>query len=480
MKAPIFRRDHQSRTDKTNERGVTIILLAFSMVGILAMAVLSIDVITLYLARLEAQRSADAAALTAARILSISGITGDPNNSTLLWTNICGGTSSPASQAAVAIASQNTVAGTTASTVTVNYSAGGSTDMNCSSLPGAFGVNPMVTVQVQRTSVPTFFSRMWGRTGNTVVASATAEAFNPSNSGTVGNTDTDAITPVQPRCVKPWIVPNSDPGTGATFVDLPTGAISTAGIRSAASTTGEVGESFTLIADCGPGSTAPCAPPAPYTPLPNIGPPPPLNNLQYLPGQVPTTFTAVPSCGGASDYQKAVAGCDQTTLYHCGVKAASGGGYNVDLSNNPSGSGGDSAAGAQCLIHQATLGSSPTDADSLDTSAYPFQIKAGSFSSSSTGMASGTVVSSSNSIVSLPIYDKSPTYVAGENPGAVNPTGTTNVTIVGFLQVFINYVDIDGTINVTVLNVAGCGNVNTPRSAVSGSSPVPVRLIKSP
>jgi Flp pilus assembly protein TadG len=62
------------------ERGVTMIFVALAMVAIIAMAALSIDVITLYLAKEEAQRSADAAALAAARVLSLSGVTGDPDN----------------------------------------------------------------------------------------------------------------------------------------------------------------------------------------------------------------------------------------------------------------------------------------------------------------------------------------------------------------------------------------------------------------
>jgi len=47
-----------------------MVLVAIAMVAIIAMAALSIDVVTLYLAREEAQRSADAAALGAARVLS--------------------------------------------------------------------------------------------------------------------------------------------------------------------------------------------------------------------------------------------------------------------------------------------------------------------------------------------------------------------------------------------------------------------------
>jgi hypothetical protein len=55
------------------------------------------------------------------------------------------------------------------------------------------------------------------------------------------------------------------------------------------------------------------------------------------------------------------------------------------------------------------------------------------------------------------------------------------VNIVGFLQVFINGIDAGGNINVTVLNVAGCSNTATTSTpTVSGSSPVPVRLITAP
>ena len=66
------------RRNRTQERGVTMLLVAVAMVAIIGMAALSIDVITLYLAREEAQHSADSAALGAAKVLSLSGITGDP------------------------------------------------------------------------------------------------------------------------------------------------------------------------------------------------------------------------------------------------------------------------------------------------------------------------------------------------------------------------------------------------------------------
>jgi uncharacterized membrane protein len=81
------------------ERGVTMIFVAVAMVAIIGMAALSIDVVTLYLAKEEAQHSADLAALAAARVLSLSGVTGDPGNTQ-------GGLPSAPWQAACALATQ--------------------------------------------------------------------------------------------------------------------------------------------------------------------------------------------------------------------------------------------------------------------------------------------------------------------------------------------------------------------------------------
>src|ERR1700687_1280392 len=217
MNALTLRRFGRTQPARCGERGITMIVVAMAMVAIVAMAALSIDVVTLYLAKEEAQRSADAAALAAARVISISGITGDPSNETNSWQQICGSSTSPASLAAQAAAQQNAIGGIAVLTtsVKVTYSAGSGkssfSNTDCSAAPAAFGVNPMVTVQVTRGSLPTFFSRIWRRTANSVSATATAEAFNPSNSGNVGNGPVGTITPVQPRCVKPWVVPNQDP-----------------------------------------------------------------------------------------------------------------------------------------------------------------------------------------------------------------------------------------------------------------------------
>jgi hypothetical protein len=477
-----------------------MILVAIAMVAIIAMAALSIDVVTLYLAREEAQRSADAAALAAARVISMSGITGAATTDTdpPYWQAICGGNTGVATQAATAVGKQNSV-GNVAATVTVTYSAGNGgsiiSNTDCSSLPDAFAVNPMVTVQIQRTGIPTFFSRIWRRTTNTVNATASAEVFNPSNSGNLGNQTSGTITPVQPRCVKPWIVPNLDPlnpNINCTtncqpFVSTSDGHIVNPGISlNGTNSGGVIGERFLIIPNCRHRLTGSCS--LRDTPIQannagngNTVPSPP--NLEFLPGQSENASVAVPNAAsGGTLYEKATAGCDQTTVYYCGVSKSSpiGNGPNMaDLRIYPAD---DTSNGVQALIHEGNPnpnGGQPTGQDYFNPTAspygyptaYPFQILAGS--SNPTGLTSGTPVTASNSIVSLPIYDPA-------NPIAT--TGTSPVTIVGFLQVFINGVDQYGNIDVVVLNVAGCSNgAGQPvGTAIAGSSPVPVRLITPP
>ncbi|MGD0598814.1 MAG: pilus assembly protein TadG-related protein, partial [Terriglobales bacterium] len=61
---------------RKNQQGVIITLVAVFMLFVIgAMAALSIDVVTLYTARSEAQLAADAAALAGARVLANSGLT---------------------------------------------------------------------------------------------------------------------------------------------------------------------------------------------------------------------------------------------------------------------------------------------------------------------------------------------------------------------------------------------------------------------
>lgn len=461
MKPPAIRKSLRLAQRRNGQNGVTILLVAAAIVAIMAMAALSIDAVTLYLASANAQQAADSSALAGARILSLSGMTGDPQNESGRWSAAC----TSAEQVASAVGSQITVGGTQPASVIVTFP--NDPSGNCNDGAGTFtifGVNPQVQVKIQSVQLPTFFARIWGRTGSSVSATATAEVFNPSGSG--NHTSSGSIIPVRPRCVKPWIIPNMDPGNGGTtFVNPNDGSIVSPGIKLSGAGAGVIGESFTLVPDCKP--SGPCS--VPGNLIPRNPPTANGSNLDFVPAPPPSTSTAVPSaCGNTSAFQQAIAGCDQTTVYQCGVQDQN----TVDLGvhNVPS----DTADATQCLINHV---SSSTDEDSLDTTIFPYQVKAGTNSPlTRAGVASNTVITSSNSIVTVPIYDSGPPSVP------LNPIGTTSVTIVGFLQVFINSVNsANGNLNVTVLNVSGCGNGNNSTgTAVLGSSPVPVRLITNP
>lgn len=471
MLSPLIRRPRKNRNassdPRSKERGVTIALVALSMVGIIAMAALSIDVGTLYQAKAEAQRAADAGALAAARVISISGVTGDPGNAAGSWQLACGAAGT-ATLAAIAVAKgpSNLVAGVPAGTVTVTYGPGaGSTDCNTLATAGStFSVNPTVTVFVQNTSVPTFFAHIFGLFNSnwnktSVSATATAEVYNPSGSGTLAN----GMVPVKPRCVKPWIILNSDPTPGHTtgFVSAMTGGISSPGTFE--SNDGVIGETFNMQAGC-TNNTGPC--------VPNPALPPP-GEQWYYPASVQNASTAVPTCnaeGGwtGSDYQQAIAGCDYTTVYACGTLLGS----QVDLTENPvspSAITGDTATGAACLTN-STVGP-----DVLTPFTYPFQITAGAGNPLTAQGVTG-LITTSNSIATVPICDSNPGATICKTTGA----GTQlPVTIIGFLQVFINQVNADGSLNVTAMNVSGCSDTAIAQP-VAGSSPVPVRLITPP
>ena len=419
--------DKFRRQDCSQERGVTMVLVAVAMVAIIAMAAMSIDLVTLYLAREEAQRAADSAALAAARVISVSGITGtaDPGNNPGYWGAICGPTPTGwATQAALSAAAQNSVGGNSVS-VSVNYSDGSSTVADCSTLSAAFAVNPLVIVKIVPTSIPSFFSRIWGIAGSSISASATAEVFNPSASDGTGISTNGNVTPVEPRCVKPWIVPNLDPGNPPNpIISLANGQIQHPGISTnGLGVAGVIGETFNLFADCGPLTTTclggpgnPAGNPPDNPPSANVvattksyigGGPPSTPNLEYVPGAVPQTasaFTAVPSCAPGTDYGSAVAGCDQTTVYQCGQQLSSLGNPNmVDLSENPGGPAGDSALGLACsLTGNASIPLSGQD--NLRTDPYPFVVLTGA--ANPLKVATDTPVTSSNSIVSLPIYER--------------------------------------------------------------------------
>jgi Flp pilus assembly protein TadG len=430
------------------QRGQTMVLVAISLVSLLAMAALAIDIVTLYAARSEIQRAADAAALAGAKALADSGITtlllADANFNTIkTWADVA------KNEQIDAVLSNNLVAGQIPSVVskTVDWSRQG---------------NPHLTVSLKRTSLPTFFSKIWTRGAATVTATATAEVYNPANLPT--------ITPIAPISVKPWLVANADPNNGgAQFIDPTTGAVElNVGLN-------VIGKSLDLTADCKPGVGCTLTDNPPKIPVGST-------HVEYVPALVADNSNDVcPACAGGSDFERSIACADVNTYaaLSCGSGATpTTWDSSVNPAPPPTGTN-DSALGAECLIHASTSGTLKGQ-DTLDPSlwpANPMRIKAQS------GPQNGNFVTTSNSIVTIPIIDTS--MGVGTFPLSGQP-----LKVVGYMQAFVNWVQdgsipltTAGDINVTVLNIAGCSSSNNGANPVvgdSGSSPVPVRLITPP
>jgi hypothetical protein len=401
-----------------------------------AMAALSIDVVTLYTARSEAQLAADSAALAGARVLASSGMTSKPADGTLA-TNA----EALASSVALQVAQTNEVGGKNpaASDITISFS----------NPPGTSGTNPLVTVRVQRTDLPTFFARIWGSKPLAVAASATAEAYNPSGVNAAGK------NPVAPTCVKPWLLPNIDPSNSPNPIfDTTTGAIAPTASALLGWTYNTPTTPTPMSPACGP--TGNCAgPPAPAA-------------WNYYPGDDATTFPhptgSLPTCNPAltTNYQESIAGCIETPI-SCNRRANIDTG--VDFTRNS-----ETADAVNCLTHATA---NPLDADQVDLTATPsppFQFLSGA--KNPIAGASGKDVMVSSSLVTVPVFDTASFAV-----------GSKTVTIIGFVQLFLNP---DGTptdpatgnVNATIINMAGCGTDATGKQILgNGASPVAVRLI---
>jgi len=425
--------------DRRGERGQTIILVAVALVSLLAMAALAIDVVTLYVARSETQRAADAAALAGAKGLADSGVTTlQPGDANL----------GAAETMAQSMALAEVIAFLDGTLPTNQVSAGPP------SLVTGFPTfnmtpnnNPRITVSIQRINLPTFFARILGRNSATVTATATAEAYNPAN---VQN-----FTPITPKGVKPWLVANLDPAqSGNPFVNGATGAVET----------GVIGENFSLRPDCQAALPTTCTLARSPMGFTNSGLPP---QVDYVPALVNHNITPCP-CQGSSDFEYSIGCYDPTVyqVYQCGSTSSTAqASWDNTVSYNELTGGAVSAT--ECLIH-ATASGPGNGQDTLNYPAYPDgppEITAQS------GPQNGQKVTTSNSIVTIPIVD----------PAVTN--GNAAVTIVGFLQGFIKEVDAGGNVNVTVMNVAGCSSSPTATPPViggMGTSPVPVRLITPP
>jgi hypothetical protein len=399
-----------------------------------AMAALSIDVVTLYTARSEAQLAADAGALAGARAVANSGATSDSTGISLGTVESATGV---AKTLAVQVAGENSIAGSIVAATQVTVTFGGT------------NTNPTVTVRIQKNDLPTFFARIWGTTQLTVAATATAEAYNPSGVSGAGKSG------VAPLCIKPWLVPNISPKSGTKIIDPGTGAILDPTLIGYA--TQGLGATKRFQAACDPDCSLGL---------------PPASSYHYYPGDPATTFPPptqeLPTCspGLATPYQESVAGCIQTPI-SCRPTLNTA---NIDLLSNPTRNS-DMLNAVSCLTH--TQNGNGDQYNNAGGQGPPFQFIGGS--DNPVPGVSNKVVMVSDSIVTVPVFD----IAAGATP-------TAQVTIIGFLQLFLNPNGnqtplngaAPGSTRTKVINIIGCGTNATGTPILgNGASPVAVRLI---
>lgn len=403
-----------------------------------AMAVLAIDIATFYTARSEAQRTADSAALSAARALANSGLTSNPAD-----TDLIADAKTVAANLALQVATNNEVGGrdllgtvNCANEVCVTFNDGDAT----------FGTNPHVTVTVTRSDLPTFFARIWGKNLVTVTASAVAEAYNPSGV----NLAVGGATPVAPICVKPWVLPNIDP-TSPPLAPTPIFNPITGAIQNPSLLGVPTSGMFKAISNCTGNSCNSWLPPQPW---------------RYYPGD-PSSFPppqqALPDCGGAplNNYEKTIAGC-VTTPIACNSTLA------LDSSPHP-GRNRETALAANCLTHSEN---DQGDQVAIAPPNRSFQFLGG-VDDPMAGTA-GKNILVSDSVVTVPVYDST----------AVAPIVNTPVQVIGFVQLFLNPdgistpVQAGTTVKTVIVNLVGCGTSATGTPIYgNGPSAVAVRLI---
>lgn len=451
-----MRRVHVPSVRARGDRGVSLFVVAAGLFVFLGVAALCIDLVVLYLARSEAQRTADAAALAGAKAFVDSGfLSGSATQAQA---------EEEARQHAKSVAAANTIAGDSVlvedSDVTFDFSR---VD------------NPRISVAVQRiasrsNAIPTLFGKALGIFEADIGATATAEAYTSSGGG----------PPIGTGCVKPWILPNCDPnhtnptnplcpGSVAYYVNED-GTISNPG---PASDGGVIGQSVLLK----PGSPGDAPAPSQFYPI-QI---PPGDDPAICPSCAQTTGSSGP---GAALYSRNIACCN-TNILTCGQV--------LTLDRQTGNMVGPTSQGVQCLIHQQT-NSCNTDPsgcgqDYINAVNQSRPIIGGL--NNPNPILRGEVITSSDSLVTVPLY-------AGENPCPGGSSDCSTVQIVGFLQMFIEKVGApQATVTGRILQVAGCGlggsgggtegggGSEGGDSGSSGSltgpggSLIPIRLVKS-
>lgn len=407
-----------NKKQRNGERGNTLVFVAGFLFVMLGIGALAIDLASLYVARNESQRAADSAALAGAKVFVESGC---------VTLGDCTGQEGLATTRATQAALLSLVAGQPVTVQTVSFT--------------ETPQNPQITVQVVSANLPVYFAGAIGiASAPNVNATATAEAYNPSGAG--------GGSPVYcTSCVRPWLIPNCDQSLGYT---TPPSTLC-------------AGQASLLNLSTNYGvSNANC------TPTGVIGAPVDIQ-LQAQ----PTLFGALDVDNGTAlltDYQTAITTCltGQTT---CGA--------NQPLYILPVTPAMETATqtAVQNLLHVTAVGLN-VGQDYMDTTVCPPQIHAGALNPLVVQgvIAQDSIVATSDSIVTAYIFDTTalvPQLVAGSSQP---------VSIVGFAQIFVTEVDLNGLnteVQGYILGVAGCGSNPGAcnNSAIQSATTIPVRLI---
>lgn len=461
---------------RQRERGVSLYLVALGLIVLMGAAGLGVDLATLYVARNEAQRAADAAALAGASKFGGTAVASG------LMTAI---QAEPlAAQQASQVGNTNLIIGRNPGLEADNFPLAASGGSSCPPPTGGSGGcfdftnpnDPQITVVIRK-SMPTYFMRVLGVKSVPISVKAVAEAYTAQGA-------TGPSTSV--KCLKPWLLPNCDPNrydSGAT----PSSLDNTNCKKTSADGSTIYGYYQYFVYPPGSPNAGQIVHPG-LTPDGAVGeiitikPGNPTSNDvsaagKFWPVFLPTdgTFTC-PNCA-SSDQQNSTG--NSAALYKENIECCSDQtiacGYNTvnPISGDMTGPTGQ---GVDCLIHEGNSGSGQ-DYISLDSSdAVPFTMYSGA--NNPYTQPKGSVITTSDSLVTLPLYD-------GEVlcPGKSCPS-TVSVDVTGFLQVFIKEEGApQNTVTAYVLSVSSCEGGSTSNGggtvAIPGATgtPVAIRLI---
>jgi len=424
----MLNRRELSGGKRDTERGISLFMVAGGLAVLLGVAALAIDLASLYVARNEAQRAADAGALAGAKAYVESGcISGGAG--------ACGATTFTdlAKSRAVAAAGQNSVGGVLVSSLSSNCVT--ATPLNLS------GTDPEISVTVARTAgcgnaMPTFFARIFGILSGDVSSTATAEAYNGPN--------------ICAGCIKPFLVPNCDPASnhlvsknnpnanancqiGSQYAPYFVNPTSGAPVNPGPTPTGVDGETWTL-------------------------------HLQSDP-KIPSQWYLVDVGCGQGSQVACIAGCT-TASWACGKRLSTVQGNRVGQMD-----------AVNTLIHACGFGPGTCQDQITFSGNPPVPVITGGTNNPTPALRGTTNIWFSDSLVTVAIYDGS----------TLNP-GKQDVAIVGYMTMFIQYVQSSppdkDLITSVILGISGCGTA-TPTCGSGtisggGGSLFPIRLVRNP